>query len=236
MISAMLRFLLALLLVSLSVLASDLPPVPADGLRDDARFFTKEGAAQLRAEVQALEQATGIRGYVDANTYIEGGQRGTERAQQLVQSWGQGRSAVVICLDRSAPRPGALDVSADLWERFTEPELMALIAKTVLAMGDGRTDETAVLKAVREMREGFTEQHAAATARARVLGGHDVGMLIAFLLVLGLGAALTMWLVRRNQAREAEADVRHYFPDVEVAPRLGAPNGGGVMAAVQYRR
>jgi hypothetical protein len=225
---------LALVLAVTSVLAADLPAPPPDGVRDDAHLFSDLARQKLVHDLQACQQATGIRGFIDSNTYIDGGQRASDRARQLLRTWSPGEPAFVFCMDRSAPKPGAVDVSAELWTRYTEPDLIRVLSTATAALGENTTDEVHVQDAVAILVEGLQGLEAQTQVRSRLIGGHDWALLTGFLVLLTLGGAATLWLVRRNREADAADDVQHYFPTVEVGQRLGAPNGGGEMAAIQF--
>lgn len=215
--------------------APALPPVPADGIRDDARVFATETKAALVRDMQDFHTATGVRLFIDTNTYLEGDINPGERCRQLVKAWCGGDPGAVICVDRASKPMHAIQISPALWERSSELEVMPAMMAAAELIGRSQVNSDGLAEGARTLMKRLTKLEKLARSRERVMDHSDQLLAGAFAGCLAVGG-LAAWLLTRWLRRyEKEQAVEHTFPDVDVGQRFGAPNGGGVVVEISYR-
>lgn len=220
----------------LAAAASALPPSPADGIRDDARVFPVEARAVLSAEMQAFTSASGIRLFIDTNTYLEADVNPGERCRQLVRAWCGEEPGVVICVDRASKPMHAIQISPALWARSSELEIMPALLAAAEQIGRSQVSAEGLTEGARTLMKRLTRLEKLARARERVLDHSDKLLASAFGASLAVGGLVAWLLSRRMRRHEIAQAVQHTFPDVEVGQRFGAPNGGGVVVEVSFRK
>lgn len=213
-----------------------LPPAPANGIRDDAHVFTPAGEAALVREMEAFHQATGIRLFIDTNTYLESGANTNERARKLVRAWNGTAASAIICLNRASELPPSVYASEGIWNRGTTLELVDAIRAAMAPLLARPLTETDALAGARALMKELTRLERNARNRDRLFQRHDAYLAAAFIAALMVGGLLTWLGVRLLRRDEAERAVQHLFPDVEVGQRFGATCGGGVIVAITYRK
>lgn len=216
--------------------ATALPPAPADGIRDDARIFGDESRQVLAREIQAFHQDTGFRLFIDTNTYIELPNDTNERARSLMKAWGGDSPCAVVCVDRASQTLPSIVASDTIWQRTTTLELMTAIRSSAEQMGSRPITEAEAMEGMRALMRGLRRIESMARAREQLLNRQDIIIAGAFGALLVLGTGVIWLVVRKLRSREATLAQQHHFPDVEVAPRFGAPNGGGVIVEISYRK
>lgn len=226
---------LAACIIGLALAAAPpLPPAPADGIRDDARVLASENREALAKDIRAFTAETGILVFLDTNTYLASNTNPGERSRGLMQSWCGDQPGVVICIDRASKPMHAIQFSPALWERSSELEVMPLLQNVSELMGRTQITSESLDQAMHLLMRRLASQTQLSRLRSRIFDHSGKLLAAAFggcLLLGGLGAVLvTRWL-RRYETQQA---VQHFFPDVEVGQRFGAPNGGGVVVEISY--
>jgi hypothetical protein len=225
--------LLNLLALPFFALTAALPLAPQDGIRDDAQVLTAEVRSQVSAEMQGFTERTGIRLFIDTNTYIESS-TASDRARALTRAWAGDEPAALMCVDRSSPQPPSVHVSDVMWRDYTEPELMASLRRTLEGMEGGKVNEANVVRGVRQLMKELEALRVIAQQRQRWISGKDWVLLIGFTALLAGIGTLGYFLTKRLRQREQSEAVQHFFPDVVVEQRLGASSGGGVLVELDY--
>lgn len=213
-----------------------LPPKPADGIRDDARAMTAEAHQALAEEIRAFEKRTGMVIVIDTNTFLEQGVTSGERCRALVAEWIGKKPGVVFCLNRGAKPVPFIVYSAELFDRYPEPDLTQAAGETTEAMAKVATPENRLPVGVRVMMGRLTALEKTAARRNHMFLRRELEMMAGFCGFLLVAGAITWVIVRYRGRHEQAAAVQHRFPDVEVAQRFGAPSGGGIVAEVTYVR
>lgn len=219
-----------------AAVATALPMKPVDGIRDDGRVFSTETKQALVRELAGFTSATGIRLFIETNTYLDGTQSAGERARALLRAWSDGSKAAVVCVDRAARGLPVLHVSADLWQRYSEPALITALRRAADEMGRSKVTEESIASGVRLLMNELTKLESLAQQRNRTMQSSDLPLAGAFAGCLIIGSFIIMLLARRLGQKESQGAVQHVLPEVEVGQRFGAPCGGGVLVEVQYRR
>jgi hypothetical protein len=222
-------------LISLAAAAA-LPTAPADGIRDDARVFGDLTRTELVKEMTTLQSETGVRLFIDTNTYLDSGTTTTDRCRALLNEWGKDVPAVVICLDRSSSAPPTVQISGSLWTQYGTLEIMKAQRNAVGKMEASPVTGEHVAAGARSLITDITKYAKTLRARDRVLNRRDTLLAGAFGAALLLGGGLLWLLVRFLGRHETQQAVQHTFPDVEVGQRFGAPCGGGVIVEIAFRK
>lgn len=221
----------------LSMLAAvALPPAPTDGIRDDARVLSEKGRAVLVKEMQAFTERTGLLMFLDTNTFLDGSTNTRLRAKQLLPAWSGARDGVVMCVDRSSQEPPGIQVADAVWKRPNDAEVLAALDEVLRGMNGRAVSEETVTSGLRALMERLTELHHRAADRSSVWKKSDLLLATYFLSSVFIGALLIWIISRRLRRSEGAAAVQHYFPEVVVGQRFGAPYGGGVIVELTYRR
>lgn len=234
--SAFLRLCLAVLAGTGALQAFTIPPAPPNGIRDDARVMTEEGRAALAAEIKKFEQRTGIVVVVDTNTYLEQGLSIATRCRLLLDQWVGQRPGVVFCVNRTSGPDAFIVFSQKLFERYPEPDLTQAAGETREEMAKRLAPENRLPVGVRVMMGRLDALEKAAARRHQLFHRRDLEMMAGFAAVLMLSGLVTALIVRQRHKAEAADAIKHHFPDVDVAQRLGAPSGGGVVVEISYTR
>ena len=215
-----------------------LPLAPVDGLRDDAHVFSNETQAALLQERTQFVQQTGLRLFIDTNTYLDGSMTAGERARALLRAWSGDppQRSVMVCVDRSSRGLPVLHVSADLWQRYNEPQLITVLREVAEQMGRDKVTEESITRGLRLLMKELSRLETLARQRGSAFQSNDLLFAGIFTGCLFIGSFVIMLMARRLGQSEEHRAVQHYFPDVEVGQRFGAPCGGGVVVEVRYRR
>ncbi len=228
---------LALLLAGAGGLAAfTVPELPSDGIRDDARAMTAADRAALAVEIKKFEQRTGIVVVVDTNTYLEAGLSVATRCRLLLDRWVGARPGAVFCMNRTTGPDAFIVFSQKLFERYPEPDLTQAAGETKEAMAKVSAPEIRLPVGVRVLMGRLDALEKAAARRNQLFHRRDLEMMAGFAALLLAAGLVTALIVRQRHKQEASDAIKHHFPDVEVAQRLGAPSGGGVVVEITYTR
>lgn len=213
----------------LSTWAQDLPPAPAQGLRDDTRALSEETRTKLAEEISACRQDLNLDLWFTASTFLDSGQTILEEARDLRQFWSPQREAVILAYDRASDAY-SMSLSPGLWERYPSAQILSLLQKSALSMSDKNLSlenrvATTLRAMIQELRNLEKQRHQSeislspeARRLAKLLG-----------LTFGLAAILLGGIGIANRRREMLSAWQSFFPDVQVGTRFGALHGGGVM-------
>jgi hypothetical protein len=124
--------------------------------------------------------------------------------------------------------------SQELFERYPEPDISQAAGETTEAMAKVGAPENRIPVGVRVMMGRLSAMEKAKHRREAPFQRRELEMIAGFAGFLAIGGFITWLIVRRRVRMEDIDSVKHHFPEVEVAPRLGAPSGGGVVAEVSY--
>lgn len=222
---------LALLLMAASAPALEaLPPKPDTLLFDDARLFSAEDAAKLSARLKACADQTGVRLYVAAFTLL---QRPSvqQQARDLINPWMGDEAALMLAFHRGSNQ-SIVVMSPEMWRRYPAGDLVTTFDASARALvsKDEVDHSKRVLNGANILIDALMKLEAERRMRNRILTHDDTVLAAVFGGALAV-VVLVMLLVRRRlRHHEKQLAVQYEFPQVEVAMRLGAPMGGGVIA------
>ena len=216
--------------------AGDVPPMPADGINDDAHAISVEQRRTLAEEMKAFQQRTGVVVVIDVISFLPNGETTNERCRALVNSWIGHRPGVVFCLNRSVNPVPFIMYSQELFERYPEPDLSQAAGETTDAMSKITAPENRLPVGAKVMMGRLNSFEKSRLKRQQMFHRREWEMMAGFAVFMVAGGGLA-WLIIRARSRHDRAKaVKHYFPDAEVAQRFGAPAGGGIVAEVSYIR
>lgn len=209
------------------------PPAPPDRIHDDARALPAELAGPLADDIRAFEAATGCQFFLATASYLEGSAI-RAHAKRLADAWLAGKPGVVLGFDRGSSSftfsPGEA-----LWKRYPVPALVEVFsAGGAILRDDTKVLEQRLAEASRLCMKELASLERQRLAQSRVLSRQDRYLALGFLAVTLLAAVGAAVLITRRREQEIASSVEHLFPPVEVAIRLGAPHGGGVIAEVRF--
>jgi hypothetical protein len=206
-----------------------LPPKPAQLLYDDARLFTEEEAARMSALLTGCEERTGVRIYLAAFTLLH---RPTihQQAKEMVKPWLGQENALLLAFHRGT-KQSVVVLSPEMWRRYPSLDLVTtfdLLAADLSAKDQSDAGQR-MFKAVETAVSAFTKLEDERQVRCRTFTKTELIAAAIFGALLAV-LALVAWILNRNlKRRETARNVHYEFPQVEVAMRLGAPLGGGVI-------
>lgn len=210
------------------------PPVPADGLYDDASVLSD---AQRAAAVKAVAnaRAAGVDLHVALYSYIVG-ETIERRAERLKEVWCPEGSGLLVVADTSTNQCTYLSHVADTeWLSTSELQRIFTEASAVAAATEG-TSADKVLVVIENLaprlREAMEKHRSLTRYRVSPRAWWIVGSVAASILALSVLTVLARWLLHRH--RQATATVPLYFPTVTVGERFGGSFGGGVIAEVSF--
>lgn len=214
------------------LLAAALPAAPVDGIRDDAHVIAASDHAQLANELAAFTRSTGIAFFVDTNTFRNEQINLGERTRGLLREWSQGQPAVLLSIERSTGAAPVVQLSHALWERFSEPELIALLQDTATQLTDSRDLSQSVPAAMHTLMQRLGQLHHATNASTLPAQSAEQRLRLAFLTIILVGILLSFLRRCFSRSADARAARRLVFPSAHLLPRFAAPDGGGVMGKV----
>ncbi|MBL9142375.1 MAG: hypothetical protein JNM99_01725 [Verrucomicrobiaceae bacterium] len=220
----------------ISMAAAALPPAPVDDVHDDARIFGDESRRVLSVQMEEFRKDTGFRLFIDTNTYIELPDNANDRARSLLKAWGGKSPSVVVCIDRASQALPTIVASDAIWQRTTTLELMTAIRASAEEMGSRPITEAEAMDGMKALMDGLKRVESVARQREQFMSRQDLIIAAVFGIALVFGTGLIWLVVRQLRSREASLAKQHHFPDVEVGQRFGAPNGGGFMVEISYRK
>jgi uncharacterized membrane protein YgcG len=210
--------------------AQDLPPAPADGLRDDTRALSPGLRAQLVQDMATCRAALDADIWFSAGTFLQSGQSIRLQARTLRQHWSPGgRDAILVAYDRSSDAHG-LSLSPGIWERYPSAEITTLIQRSMATMADkSQPLEKRLSTMLSQMLQNLQTLEKQRHRAAQPLSRHHVRLAQGFAISLGGGAVLLALLGTLSRKRDLQASWQSFFPSVQVGIRFGAPHGGGVI-------
>lgn len=219
------------------------PHVPASGakppasphVRDDARLFDAAVAERLNRKLADAYEATEVSILVACSSFLEGGNM-REHAHTLVARWLKDQPGLLIAFNRGNSMP-AIAASPEFWRRYPVDEVTQLFAAigNILAV-QPVPPEDRLLQAAELAVERVNRLEASRRLGQRFLTVADV-RLAAFVGAALAAAGTAAWfLAHRRRQRRVAAGAMLVFPEVSVAPRLGAPFGGGAVGTSDARR
>jgi hypothetical protein len=212
--------------------AAELPPAPANGIRDNAHTLEDAVEARLAAEVRRFEQDISGRFWWTAVTFPPDGKSLRQHARELRQHWSGDTDAVLLAYDRVSDSQ-ALSFSPGMWERYATTDLVMLMHHGALIMAEKQTPleerlEKSARLAMSRLRE--MEQQRARLLEKPLPASHQ-RLAMASGALLGAGALAALFCGSLARRRDRMSLWQLYFPDVQVSPRFGAPHGGGVVVS-----
>lgn len=212
------------------------PPAPADGILDDARILSEANRQQLADQIIALRESTGMLLLVETATFRSSDKLPAHILRELREAWLKEKSGVVVSMTREGADLPQVQISPDLWSRYGEPKVAAMMRRAVA--GSSRTGqlEDKLLTCVRSLLEDLQTFEAQQTTRQPAWQREELwlaGLFAGLLLLVGL---VIFFLVKRSRRLEQLRKEVHLLPDVVMSPRLGAPDGGGTVVERSYRK
>ena len=89
---------------------------------------------------------------------------------------------------------------------------------------------------MKALMDGLKRVESVARQREQFMSRQDLVIAAVFGIALVFGTGLIWLVVRQLRSREATLAKQHHLPDVDVGQRFGAPNGGGVLVEIGYRK
>jgi hypothetical protein len=230
----LLKLFLALATTAGLVVAQEVQPKSADGLRDDAIVFDATQASDMRAMLAKIRERDGVEAHVATHTFLSGSNV-KEHTHLLMRAWLGETPGFVLAYNRGEGQP-AVSLSPAFWRRYPTDEIVQLIQSTGKTLSaDVAAPEVRLKKALEHISAALEQMEINRQARDKTLKPGD------WKLAAGLGAAflflalLTGLIYRRVKAQTLARKQKFYFPDFEVGLRLGAPHGGGTLVEVSTR-
>lgn len=212
------------------------PPAPADGILDDARILSDANRQQLAEQIIALRETTGTLLLVETATFRPSDKPPAQILRELREAWLEGKSGVVVSMTREGADLPLVQISPDLWARYGEPQVAAMMRRAVAGTNQAGPLEDKLLACVRSLLADlrtFEAQHASRRSPWQQEDLWLAGLFAGLLLV----AALVIYLVvKRNRRLERLRNEVHLLPEVVMSTRLGAPGGGGTVVERSYRK
>lgn len=220
--------------------AEALPPLPTDHILDEAGVFTPEEEREFAERLQKLERDSGFHIYVATYTYIYGDDA-NERAMRLGRTWLSNKYGAVVVFDKGANT----EKSSHLGFAFTQkdakfltiPILRGMMERANAAAGEKKAEPPLkqIMAACEQLRVEFNAVQPFLAESQRLVSQRQWQILG---LVLGVMAACfaLLFVAQRFQRRsDLKTSEKYLFPDVEIAPRYGAPHAGGVAAQIDFK-
>lgn len=233
-----------ILMVALPTRAQEIPewmvregvPKPPDfGIRDEARFFTRDAGTfkRISDQLRKLELERGYHLYLVVEPVMIG-TNPPEYAARLREAWLPEGDGMVVALESNTRAIGVgRDITLSPGMQIKDSVIPTHETSAMVARAFDGVDpqlapeafvETVMTRLVDEVEAYFQRKEQVVPASRTV----RIGLLIAGLLtVLALLAIGMGWLVRHSGMAEVPT---FHFPRVEVEPRLGAPSGARVTA------
>lgn len=205
-------------------------------VRDGAHILPDDQRTALDEALRAFRDSTGCSLFVATATFVSG-KSIRDHAHELADTWMPDGLGVVLAYDRSSSSHAIVPTEA-MWRKYPTPGLVeafreaaAMLQEDKQPLGDRLMRGSKVLiKRIGTLDRQLRRQgQVLVPGRERWLG-------IAFLGFLITGAIVAATLIGFICRRDAAQSVLHFFPAVEVAPRFGAPHGGGVIAEIPFTR
>jgi hypothetical protein len=219
-----------------SAVTNEIGRPPAEGFRDAARILSPELQQRLARELPGLRDRSGVHIYVETLTFLPVGVTLFDRAKALRQTWLAEVPGLVFVQARTGATQPTIQVSPALWELYTQGRLAAVLKDISLKVNQGPRDpagqaETAIVA----LLDGLARLEKWRGSMLSWWERMDLRLAVPFAVFLVLSATIVRWISSRRASREKDRQNTFLFPDVQVAERLGAPHGGGVVAEINYR-
>lgn len=146
-------------LISLAAAAA-LPSAPADGISDAARIIGDQDRAALTQAIASLQKDTGVRLFIETNSYLGETVNLGERTRDLIREWGQGQPSAVICVDRSSTAPPSIQFSEAVWARYNTLDVVNTLRTAVSEMIELPVNSTELAKGVNQLVTGLKKANA----------------------------------------------------------------------------
>lgn len=194
-------------------------------IEDRAKIFSAESLQRMQQNIDTCAQQTGVQ--IHLLTYAELNDQLNSVIEQDLQKRTASQPSLLIAFGWGMEQP-VMKPSVALGQMFPIYDQNALIRDAALTMADNSTPLSQRMeKAVQQLCNGFlrlTQQKHASENQP-----YPKQLFIALAAVVA-GAAILMWTALRWLQQSSAKPEEHYFPEVEVATRLGAPYGGGSLA------
>ncbi|BDS06017.1 hypothetical protein NT6N_10570 [Oceaniferula spumae] len=224
--------------------AKPLPAAPANHVLDLSDTFRENPTklAELTATLKRIEEQHGYLVYLALYYNVLDGTV-QSRADALYKAWLGDEKRGLVLVYQSDPAVDGKNIAAsyyrgtgladDAVSGLIPDQKMSEILRSALAAqskGQDTSDRsiTIVSGVEREMNEYFASDPSTWKDSANLKL-----MAIFFGVILAL-ALLGMFLWKRSSTADVAAHKHYYFPDVDVASRLGAPYGGGWVSEKSF--
>lgn len=218
-------------------LKEPMPEAPPDGILDAAQAFTPEQRKDLSQKLLAFRKSHEFQIYIATYTFVYG-EDANQRADRLGNKWLKKQQGAVIVFDKggkgAAPSLGMAWQDEDIG--VPQPTILGMflgVKSTFEAKPINRPNE-GLIAAADELMAGYarirpiieTSRRNDRINQLKILGG-VIGVMLLSLMVITFAQRFQ----RKMEKRDAES---YLFPHVEIAPRYGAPYGGGVVVQMHY--
>ncbi|MFZ4764568.1 MAG: TPM domain-containing protein, partial [Roseimicrobium sp.] len=204
------------------------PERPRDGVYDETLLFTESDQAAVSARLATAARQTGVQVLIAGLTFSRDA-TARDTAVRLASAWGREEPCVLLVFDRGKDSI-ALGCNASLWNRYPVDELFLLFTDQGKTEARGSTKPEVAMKAAMERAlQSLQRLETARQKRERILGPAEMRLLQGVAFGMGLFllacALAAYWAHCARLARTT----KHFFPDVHMEMRLGAPYGGGAV-------
>lgn len=218
--------LVAWLIGTASAAATDAPSV-----RDEAQLFSAETRAKLQIALVDCQQKSGVG--IHIVTFGSLGDDLDNRTQRLLDELAADEPAIILAFGWGMQAP-MMKVSSPLGERYPVAEHSTLLVNCMQPFANPELTLSERFDAtVSNLSQGYAKLEASRLARE---SQHFPTELFLSLAAVVVGAALVMWIVILWLGKSSARHEEYYFPKVEVAQRLGAPFGGGLIVHTNSAR
>lgn len=206
---------------------------PADGILDETRALTPEAHRQLAGDLRLFREDLKCEAWIIATSFVPTGVSLRRHALMTRQAWDGGQPAVLMAYDRASNSSG-ISFSPAMWQRYPAAELVDIMQESARMFSDGTlTLDERIMAAAGIWMERLRALERTRLKQTLLLQQDEKRLAAAAAAMLGMLAFAAAVLGLISRRRDSRAERRFYFPEVQVAMRLGAPYGGGVTAEVK---
>lgn len=208
----------------------------SESVRDEARILPDDQRAALDEALRTFRKSTGCSLFVVTATYVSG-KSIRDHAEELSNTWMPDGLGMVLACDRSSSSHAIVPTKA-MWRTYPTPGLVEAFREAAAILQD---DQQPLAERLTRSSKTLMKRISALDRQLRrqsqmLVPGRERWLGLAFLGFLITGAMVAAVLIAIIRRRDAAKSVQHLFPVVEIAPRFGAPHGGGVIAEIQFTR
>lgn len=203
---------------------------PPTGLLDDTHALSDPAHHDIAAEIEALRADIKADVWVTATSFPPSGVTPRHQARNTRRQWSGESAALLIGYDR-ASNSISLSFSPGLWERYPSSTLVELMRDSGRTITDTKlTLEERLVLIVHHAAKQLLQLETVRIQHQRWFQSDEKRFALILAAVLVGTTLLAAIFGAASRQRGTSSSQQHYFPDVVVGCRLGAPFGGGLIA------